>query len=131
MARYHGRKGRVMLSTSGSDEAVAVIGLNAWSLSMATDKVEVTAFGDPNKVFVQGLPEVSGELSGFFDDTEDRLYLASRSADAVKMYLYPSEDCLTKYFYGTAWVDFSINTGVSEAVQISGSFSAAGAWGAQ
>lgn len=129
MARYHGKKGRVMMSTTLAGAAVVVTALASFSINMATDKVEVTAFGDPNKVYVQGLPDISGDLSGFFDDTSDQLYDASRSADGVKMYLYPSEDCLTKYFYGTAFVDFSINTGVAEAVAISGSFAAAGAWG--
>ena len=129
MARYHGKKGRVMMSTSGSGNAVTVIGLNTWSLNMATDRVEVTAFGDANKTYVQGLPDITGDIAGFFDDLSDALYDGSRSADGVKLYLYPSEDCLTKYFYGPAFVDFSINTGVSEAVAISGSFAAAGSWG--
>lgn len=130
MARYHGKKGRVMMSTGAGSEAVAVLSLNSWSLDMSVDRVEVTAFGDTNKVYVQGLPDTSGQLSGFWDDESDALYQASQSPDGVKMYLYPSTDAMSKYFYGLAFVDFSINTGVSEAVTISGSFAAAGSWGA-
>lgn len=131
MAIYHGKKGRIMMSTTGSAAATTMIKMTTWSLNMATDKVEVTSFGDTNKTYVQGLRDVTGEMSGYFDDTSDQLYDASTSSDGVKLYLYPSEDVLTKYFYGPAWVDFSINTGVAEAVAISGSFAANGSWGAQ
>lgn len=129
MALYHGKKGRVMMSTTGSGAATTMIKMTSWSLNMATDRVEVTSFGDTNKVYVQGLRDITGDLSGYFDDTSDQLYDASASADGVKLYLYPSEDVLTKYFYGPAWVDFNITTGVSEAVAISGSIAANGSWG--
>lgn len=129
MAPYHGKKGVVYMSTTGTGTAVNVIKLNQWSLDMPTDKVEVTSFGDTNKAYVQGLPDASGTVSGFWDDTSDALYDASRSTDGVKMYLYPSSDAPTKYWYGPAWVDFSISQGVSEAVTVSAAFSANGAWG--
>jgi hypothetical protein len=118
----------VYASTTGTGAAVNVIKLNAWTLDMPTDKVETTAFGDTNKTWVQGLPDASGTLSGFYDDNQDTLYTGSRSTDGIKLYLYPSSAAPTKYFYGPAWVDFSIATGVSDAVTISASFSANGAW---
>lgn len=129
MARYPGKNGVVYMSTSGSGTASLVTALTEWTLDMPTDKIEVTAFGDTNKQYVVGLPDVSGTLAGWFDDTSDQLYDASRSTDGVKMYLYPSSSVTTKYWYGTAFVDFSITTGVSDAVAISGSFQAAGTWG--
>lgn len=129
MAKYHGQKGRVYLSTSGAGNAALVIALTSWSLDMPTDRVEVTAFEDTNKVYVQGKKDISGEFSGFWDDTDDALFDAAESTTAVKCYLYPSADASSKYFYGTAWVDASIETGVDAAVAISGSFQAAGSWG--
>jgi hypothetical protein len=120
-----------MMSTTGSGTAATILNIRSFSLDFATDKVEVTAFGDVNKVYVQGLPDVTGEIEFFFDDADASLYTASRSTDAVKMYIYPSEDALTRYFYGTAWVDFSIEGAVDGAVQGSISFQAAGAWGAK
>lgn len=131
MSRYHGKKGRVMMSTSGAGTATTVLNIRSYSLDFSTDKVEVTAFGDVNKVYVQGLPDVTGEIEFFWDDSDPTLYNASRSADAIKLYIYPSEDALTRYFYGTAWVDFSIEQSVDGAVQGSVSFQAAGAWGAK
>ena len=127
-AKYHGKTGTLYVSTSGSAAAAAVT-LREWSLDMATDRVEVTSFGDSNKTYVQGLPDISGNLSGYWDNTDDTLYDASRSSDAVKMYLYPSTLVPTKYFYGTAFLDFSLTAAVDQAVQVSGSFAAAGAWG--
>lgn len=129
MARYHGKKGTIYISTSGSGTAVAAVALNSFTLNMPTDKVEVTAFGDTNKQYVQGLPDISGDLSGFWDDTSDALYDASRSSDGVKLYLYPSSDAPTKYWYGPAWVDFSLSTGSAASVDVSASFVANGAWG--
>ena len=129
MARYHGKKGVVYLSTSGSGTPTATVGLRSWTLNSPTDKIEVTAFGDTNKQYVQGLPDISGELAGWWDDTYDGLYDGSRSSDGVNMYLYPSSDAPTKYWYGPAWVDFSINTANDAGVEISGSFVANGAWG--
>lgn len=131
MSRYAGRKGRVMMSTSQAGVAATVLNVTSFSINFETEKIEVTAFGDLNKVFVQGLPDVDGEFAFVWDDADPTLYNASRSADGVKVYLYPSEDALTRYFYGPAWTDFALETDVNGAVTGSVSFRAAGAWGAK
>lgn len=131
IARYHGKKGLVYISVNACTTTLAssAISLNSWSLNMPTDKVEVTAFGDSNKQYVQGLPDATGQIAGWWDSTSDDLYDASRSANGVKLYLYPSSDAISKYFYGPAWVDFSIDTGHDKAISVSAAFSANGAWG--
>lgn len=129
MARYHGKKGRVMMSTSLAGTAVKVNNVKSYSLSFETEKVDVTAMEDANKVYVQGLPDVSGDLTFEWDDADSTLYDASISADGVKMYIYPSADALTRYFYGTAWVDYSLEQAQDSSVNGSASFSAAGPWG--
>lgn len=129
MARYSGRQGAVYMSTVGSGTAVAVTAMTAWSLDLSTDMVDVTAFNDSNKQYVQGLEDISGTLAGIWDDTSDTLYDAMNSDDAVKMYLYPSTLVPTKYWYGTAFVDMSIDAGVGDAVKVSGKFKAASDWG--
>jgi hypothetical protein len=129
MARHSGHNGAVYISTSGSTAAVPVTQA-AWSCNFSTQKVDVTSFRDVNMVKVQGLPDVAGDFSGFWDDTETTLFTASRSADGVKMYLYPDiVNNATAYIYGPAWVDFSINTAVAGAVAVSGTFAANGNWG--
>jgi hypothetical protein len=128
LARYHGKSGVVYASATGTSDAVPVLSLNAWSLNLETDTVDVTAFGDPNKVYVQGLKDTSGDLSGFWDSAADTLFDAADSVDGTKLYLYPSSAAPTHYFYGPAWVNMSVETGVGDAVTASGSFVAAGAW---
>ena len=129
MAVYHGKKGRVYMSTTGTGAAVAVASLTTWSIDSSTDTVEVTSFGDTNKTYVQGLPDISGAFEGFWNDSDTSLFTGSLSPDGVKIYLYPSTDAAAKYWYGPAWVSYSVNTGVGEAVGISANFVANGAWG--
>ena len=128
MAHYHGKRGLVYMSGVGA-AAVSVAHLNAWTLDMASDLAEVTSFGDANKQYVAGIPDCKGTLAGTWDDTSDDMYDLSRSDDGVVMYLYPSSGVLTKYFYGNAWTDFSIDTSIADAVKIAGNFGAKDDWG--
>lgn len=129
MAAYAGRKGLVYISTTGTGAASTVIKLNKWSINRTTDKLEVTAFGDANKTYVQGLPDVKGAFSGFWDDTESKPFTGAASVDGVKVYLYPSSDAITKYWYGPAWMDLSMDDPVNGPATISSAFAANGSWG--
>jgi len=128
MSRYHGKGGVVYMSTSGSGAATAVASLSEWTLNMTTDKVEVTSFLDANKTYVQGLKDISGTISGFWEDSQDALFDAADSSDGVKVYLYPNNLAPTVYFYGPAWVDASISVPVSGAVGVTANISANGSW---
>lgn len=128
MAVYPGRNGVIYLSTTGSGNATTVIHLNKWTLNRTADKIEVTSFGDANKTYVLGLPDIQGSFSGFWDDTESKPFTAAASTDGCKMYLYPSSSIPGKYWAGPAWLDVSMDTGVSDAVAISGNFAANGSW---
>lgn len=130
MARHAGRYGRVMMSTSAAGLASVVVSLNSWNIDRSTDTTETTSFGDPNKTYVQGLPDVSGSFGGFWDDTSTLVFSAAKSPDGVKLYLYP--DFVNNpgaYFYGPAWLDASINVGVGDAIGVTANFRANGAWG--
>jgi hypothetical protein len=130
MAKYHGKKGIVYFSTTGTGAAVNVANLSSWSLNFATEKAETTSFTETNKTYVQGLKDVSGDFQGFFDDvTTAALFTAADSADGIKAYLYVSSDAVTRYFYGPAWIDMSIAVPVGGAVTVSGSIAANGSWG--
>lgn len=128
MSRYHGKSGRVMMSTTAAGAAVTTT-MSGWTLNRATDRAETTSFGDANKTYVQGLPDIQGTINGFVDHADDRLFDAAESADGVRMYLYMSTDALTIYFYGPAWVDASMEVPVSGAVTMNGTFAANGSWG--
>lgn len=129
MARYHGSKGVIYLSTTGAGTATTTVGLSGWTLDLSTDKSDVTAFGDPNKTYVQGLKDIKGTVSGFLDDTSLNLFTAADSTDGAKLYLYASSAAPTMYWYGPAWLDASISVPANGPAALSGNFVANGAWG--
>ena len=123
MARHHGRFGKVVIG------GTIVASIESWKLSMKKDKVDVTCFGDPNKVQVIGLGDFNGSYTGFWDDADTVPFTAQASSTFSNMILYVDyTNSVTKYAYGPAWIDMSIDTSVKDAVKISGDFVAAGAW---
>jgi hypothetical protein len=127
VARIAGRNGRIYLAIASAGTAEPIAFQNKWSLDSASDKIEVTAFGDGNKVYVAGLPDASGDFSGFYDDATAQSYTASQDGIARKFYLYPSLLTTSQYFFGTVLVDFGMEGGVSDAVTSKASWSAASA----
>lgn len=128
MARESGHKGRVLLSVSPAASPEIIV-LNSWSLDETQDQFEVTSFGDANKTYVTGLPDLSGQFSGFLDTADDKLFKAARSTNGANLYLYP--DAVgnpAKYWYGLANISSNINVSTSGAIAISGNFSARGSW---
>ena len=127
MARIHGRSGRLYAGIASGGTAEPITYLNKWSMDFSTDDVDVTSFGDTNKVYVSGLPDFSGSFGGFYDTATAQLYTAATDGVARKFYLYPDSSSTAQYWYGTATFDFSVTSGVGEAVAISGNFKAASA----
>ena len=127
MARIHGRNGRVYMSLTSGGTAEPLAFLTNWTIKAATDKADVTAFGDANKVYVAGLPDASGDISGFYDDSTVQTYTAATDGIARKFYLYPSTSTATQYWWGTVLPDFEADGSVSGAVTLKGSWAAGSA----
>lgn len=125
MGRIHGRNGRVYVALASGGSAEPLPFLATWSIAFATDKVEVTALGDGNKVYVAGLPDASGNFGGFYDDATVQTYTAALDGVARKFYLYPSTLNASQYFWGTIFPDFSVDGAVGDAVKVSASWNAA------
>ena len=124
MARLHGRSGRLYAGIASAGTAEPITFLNSWSFDASTDDVDVTAFGDTNKTYVSGLPDFKGSFAGFYDSSSAQLWTAAVDGVARKFYLYPSTaDAI--YWFGSATFDMSVETGVADAVKVSGSFTAA------
>ena len=126
MARIHGRNARVYLAIASGGTAEPLPFHAKWSISFETAKDEVTAFGDANKVYVAGLPDASGEFSGFYDDATAQAYTAAVDGVARKFYLYPSASN-TQYWWGTILPDFKVDGDVGGPVAVSSSWNAASA----
>lgn len=126
MGRIHGRRGRVYLQIASTDtQAQPLPFVVRWSISYATDKAEVTAMGDNNKTYVAGIPDATGEFSGWYDDDTAQTYKAARDGIARKFYLYPDLSDTTKYHYGMILPDFTTSAAVDGAVEVSSSWNAA------
>ena len=121
MARYHGKQGQVKIG------GAIVLSLNKWNLDLATDKEDVTAFGDSNKVYVQGLKDLKGSVSGWFDSSETALFVAADATTPIQLELIPVSTTAIKWA-GPAWLDAAIDVPANGPVTVSGDFVAAGAW---
>lgn len=126
MARIHGRNARIFIGIASGGTAEPLAYQSKWTLDASTDDVEVTAFGDPNKVYLAGLPDASGSFSGFYDDSTAQAYTAAQDGVARKIYLYPNfTGTPGQYWFGTALLDFSVELGVDGPATVSGNWKAA------
>ena len=125
MARFHGRNGVVYLGLTTGVAASPVTFLSDWTINKVVNKVDVTAMGDPNLIYVAGLPDASGDFSGFYDTTTTQTYAAATDGLPRSFYLYPSTLTTTEYFYGTILPDFAVTAGVAAAAAIKVTWNAA------
>jgi len=97
----------------------------SWTVNMVTDKQDVTAFGDPVHVYVAGLPDASGDFSGFWDDASSQAYKAATDGLARNFYLYPNLTAdPTTYFFGTVIADVSFDGAIGGPVNVKSTWSA-------
>lgn len=129
--RLHGKNGRIQMDATGGSSVVTLGDLAGWSLDMATDRVEVTAFGDTNKRRVAGLPDFSGGLSGWWNavaSSSPAFFAAVLAGIPVTLRLIPNILDPTVYFQGLANVDGGVNVSANGAITTSGKWDAAGNW---
>ena len=83
---------------------------------------------NPNKVYVPGIPDISGSVSGFFNASELALVHAANAATPGYLQLANnSTSDPTILFSGLAYIDADIDCSL-KAPKISGAFVAGGAW---
>lgn len=125
MARIAGRNAALYANITSGGTAELVAFLSSWELQAASDRFEVTAFGDTSKTYVAGLPDSSGSFSGFYDTATAQTYTAAVDGVARKVYIYPDRTNTGQYWFGTAFLDFTVGAEVGGATTISGTWSAA------
>jgi hypothetical protein len=127
-----GRYGNVKWDPTGAVPPaaglVAVISLNKWKASFKTDKLDVTCFQDVNKVYIPGMKDVSGSVSGFWNSDELALFEAADAEAPGTLELIPNTTEATFFWSGLAYMDADIDCSVDGAPAVSGSFMAAGPW---
>lgn len=136
--RLHGKGGAIYIGGTFSDKntlptgGIRVAVKAEWTLNRSRDYVDVTSFGDPNKVWQSGLPDVSGTFRGTLDTSGD-LLLNAATSDAQQMYLYASDGTLAGtsivlVAHGPALIDAQVTVSNTDAARISGNFRASDAW---
>ena len=126
MVRRHGRNGQVYIGVTSGAAASPVAFQASWSINMVTDKQDVTAFGDNNKVYVAGLPDSSGDFSGFMDDATSQTYIAATDGLARNFYLYvDATNDPNVYWFGTILPDFSADGAIGGPVNVKATWNAA------
>jgi hypothetical protein len=127
MAIKSGRDGQVLYDALGVTP-VLILSLNKWKLSQKTDKINVTCFGDQNKVYVPGMADVSGTISGFWNSVERTLFTAAQATAPGLLELVPNSNEPTFKWSGLAYLNADIDTAVEGAPAVAGEFMAAGPW---
>lgn len=130
MSRIHGRNGIAYVAVNSGAAASPMAFLTDWSINFVVNKVDVTAMGDPNLIWVAGLPDASGDFSGFYDTATAQTYVAATDGLPRNMYLYPSTlgaqgAAPGQYFFGTILPDYSVTGGVAAAVSLKSTWNAA------
>jgi hypothetical protein len=126
MARIAARNARLFVGATNGAAASQIAFVSTFELNQTTERFDVTAFGDGTKTFVAGLPDASGSFNGFFDTETAQTYAAGSDGLARRMYFYPDfSNTPGIYWFGTAFLDFALQTDVGGAATISGTWSAA------
>lgn len=127
--RLHGAHGQVKMDPTGGSSTVVVASLNKWELDMSKDHTKVTAFGDTNHVYVDGLPDLKGSYGGWFDPA-DGLNIFAVVFGTAKPFLelYPNDAATDIKWAGKGLLDAKITVDAGGGVAVSGTFVGAGPW---
>lgn len=134
----HGKGGAIYIGGTFTTKdtipsgSVKIASKSEWTLNRSRDYVEKTSFGDPNKTYLAGLPDVSGSFNGFLDSSGD-LLLQAATSDAQTMYLYASDGTIAGssvilVAHGPALIDAQVTVSLSDAARLSGNFRASDGW---
>lgn len=127
--RRHGSKGDVLMDPTGGATTVHVASLNGWTADFSREAVDVTAFLDTTKVFIQGTQTAQGTLKGWWEAVGSKVLFDAAFGDvAVMLELVPSTLDATTMFTGPANLSMSIEVAVDGAVTVNGTWTGAGPW---
>lgn len=126
--KLYGTNGAIYLGGAKGSGGVKVAVKTEWALQRNRDYVDATSFGESNKTYLAGLPNVQGSFSGFYDTAGDLLFQAATSG-ATQVYLYADDGTTPKLVAnGPAFIDASVTVSNSDAARITGEFRASGNW---
>jgi hypothetical protein len=132
VAKIHGKGGAIYVGGAKGSGGTKWTYKSEWSLQRNRDYVDATAFGEANKTYLAGLPNVQGNFSGFLDTAGD-LLLDAATSGALDVYLYADDATLPDgtevlVAHGPAFVDATVTCSNTDAVRITGEFRASDSW---
>ena len=130
--KLHGKNGAIYLGGAMDGGGVKVANKAEWTLQRNRDYVDATTFGNLNKTYLAGLPNVQGTYAGLLDVSGD-LLLSAAISGAQEIYLYADDGTnagTTVYLiaHGPGFLDASVNASNTDAVRITGEFRASDSW---
>ncbi len=127
--KLHGRNGAIYLGGAKGAGGVRVASKSDWTLRRNRDYVDATSFGDSNKTYLAGLPNVEGTFAGFLDLSGD-LLLNAATSDSTQIYLYADDRDSNEELVanGPGFIDGNVSVSVNDAVRYTGEFRASGSW---
>jgi hypothetical protein len=127
MAIKTGRYGDVSWDPAGGIALVPIISLNAWTLSEETEMEDVSCFGDTNKVYVPGLKDLKGDVSGYWNSADVALWKAADAGTPGTLSLKPNNTEPGFKWQGLAYLNASIDCSLA-APTVTGTWAAAASW---
>lgn len=134
MAILSGRDGLVKWDPTGVGgvSAVALVSIKSFVISLSTEKLNVTCFQDTNRVYLPGMREASGSMTGYYNSDDFSLIEATALTSPGWLELIPHSNdpsaATPHKFSGLAYMDAEIDTDVEGAPALSGTWMAAGPW---
>jgi hypothetical protein len=127
MAILSGRNGVVKYDPAATTP-VEIISVKGFTISWKTPKQDVTCFGDPNAVFVPGVPQVQGGLDGHWNSADTTMFEAALADVPGMLELIPNDTEALFKFSGLAYLDADLDCKVDSAPTVKGTWMAAGPW---
>ena len=104
-----------------------IVGANAWSISIESDAVEYSKFGDTWKGNFVGLKGWSGSIGALHDQSSKVLQNAAAATVVVALLIYPDRTSGSTFYSGNAIFSFSSEASMDAAVGRSVDFTGDGA----
>lgn len=126
--KLHGKNAAIYLGGAKGAGGVKIATKTDWTLRRNRDYVDATTFGDTNRTYLAGLPNVEGTFAGLMDVSGD-LLLNAATSDATQIYLYADDGASAILIAnGPGFIDGTVNASVTDAIRYTGDFRASGAW---
>lgn len=128
--KLHGKDGAIYVG-GAIGVGIKVANKAEWTLQRNRDYVDATTFGNTNKTYLAGLPNIQGTYAGLLDLSGDLLFNASTS-DAQLIHLYADDGTnggsVRLVAHGSGFLDSNVTNSNTDATRITGEFRANGNW---